>query len=156
MRYSRVLLLSAGVCLAAACGANAEQPGRFTMTPVDEGMLRFDTHSGALSLCRRQDDQWSCALVPESHLDLQRDLERLKQENAALRSKLELLKSNTNNAPEDAAAKKQDRIILKPPVGPPDDETIDEMMSVLEKMVRRFQDMIESLQKKPAEKEKQL
>jgi hypothetical protein len=157
MNVARVLVLITGFAVIAAQGAfGAEQDARFTMKRVDEGMLRFDSRSGAVSLCQEQEGQWSCAPVPDTHLKMQQQLEQLRRENAALRSEVEQLKSAAGVGGADPADKKQDRLSPPPMFEPPSDETIDEMMDVLEKMVRRFQDMIESLQKEPAGEEKQL
>lgn len=154
MGQMKLLFLSLGIVLAIAGGAMAEQAERFTMTPVEEGMLRFDSQTGTVSLCRRHWGQWSCDMVPDNARELQRKIESLEEGNAVLRAEIEQLKSAPALTQEDLASKKQDRIIPKPRIQMPDDDTIDEMIVVLEKMVRRFQDMFESMQ--PDEGKKQL
>lgn len=146
MGQIKLLFFSAGVVLAIAGAARAEQTERYTMTPVEEGMLRFDSRTGTVSLCRRHWGQWSCDMVPDTARELQSKIKSLEEGNAALRSEIEQLKSAPPLTQEDLASKKQDRIIPKPRIQMPDDDTIDEMMVVLEKMVRRFQDMFDSLQ----------
>lgn len=149
----KLLFLSAGLVLAVAGGAGAEQAERYTMSPVEEGMLRFDSRTGTLSLCRRHWGQWSCELVPDTARELRSELKRLEERNATLRAEIEQLKSAPSSVQEDLASKKQDRIIPKVRVLVPDDETINEMMAVLENIVRRFQDMLESLKADFTEKQ---
>lgn len=149
----KLLFLSAGLVLAASGGAGAEQAGRYTMSTVEEGMLRFDSRTGTLSLCRRHGGQWSCKLVPDTARELRSELKRLEERNAALRAEIEQLKSAPSSVQDDLASKKQDRIIPKARVLVPDDETINEMRAVLENIVRRFQDMLESLKADFAEKQ---
>lgn len=146
MGQMKLLFLSVGVVLAVAGGAGAEQAARYTMKPVEEGMLRFDSLTGTVSLCRRHWGQWSCDMVPDTARELQRKVENLEEGNAALRAEIEQLKSAPPLTQEDLTSKKQDRIIPKTRIQMPDDDTIDEMIVVLEKMVRRFQDMFDSLQ----------
>jgi hypothetical protein len=138
----------------------AQESTRYSMSPVEGGMLRLDTQTGAVSICRQQQEgDWSCAAVADSHLALQREVDRLKEENASLRAELEKLKSAGAGEQGAATDKKQDRLAPGSERRLPSDETIDELMTVLEKMVRRFQDMIESLKEQPHQKqpgEKQL
>lgn len=156
---SAVGILAISACvLAPAPGARGEQAGRYSLTPVEEGMLRLDSRTGALSLCRRVEGLWACAAVSDGHLDLQHEAERLGRENAGLGAKVARL--SRENAELKA---KVDRLQAQieagrrktkapPPPALPDERTIDEMMNVLEKMVRRFQDMIERLKPKQPEK----
>lgn len=165
MRKPVLCLLSLLALLAWPPPAQAGDPPRYSMTPVEEGALRLDGRTGAVSLCRAYDAGWACEAVPDAHLDLQREVERLREENAALRkergelrAEIERLESEARQREEaDPAAKKQDRITPEgesSASGPaPGEETIEEMMTVLEKMVDRFREMLESLKKHPSEKQ---
>src|SRR6478752_4767128 len=64
--------------------------GRYSMTPIPEGVLRLDTRTGTVSTCTRNGTGWACYAVPDerSALDaeigrLQAEVEKLKQQLAA-------------------------------------------------------------------------
>src|SRR5258708_33988948 len=69
MARFRFLLLLALAC-ASAPAAFAETPpsksapesenGRYSMSPVADGVLRLDTRTGQVSLCRQKSDSWIC------------------------------------------------------------------------------------------------
>lgn len=156
MRLTGITLGAAAAVIATgvASGQTADEaPGRFQMTPVEGGVLRLDTASGALSFCRPQDEDWGCALVPEAHSALQKERDALRRRNAALRAEIEALKKAHADSDAEPETKKQDRIPSETRRRIVDDETIDEMMSVLETMVRRFKDMLESLREPSAPKQ---
>ena len=149
-----VLWAMTGVVLALIPAVSvAEEPGRYAMTPVDDGVLRLDTSTGAVSICRPQDNEWGCALVHDAHAGLQRELEALKQQKLALQSELEALKSAQAKTPDNPADKKQDRILTERERQALTDKTVDQMMSVLEKMMKRFEGMIDSLRAPPEGKQ---
>jgi hypothetical protein len=152
MRNPVVWLMAAIAILALPPAAGAEDSARYTMSPVEGGMLRLDSQTGAVSICRQQEGgDWSCAAVPDSQLALQREIDELEAENASLRAELEKIKSAGGGEQGTATDKKQDRLPRGSERHLPSDETIDELMTVLEKMVRRFQDMIDSLKEQPPE-----
>jgi len=43
-----------------------ERPGRYTMSPVEGGFLRLDTETGAIALCTRRNETWSCEPVADT------------------------------------------------------------------------------------------
>ena len=142
-----VMMLALGTPPSVAA-AEAEAAGRYTMNPVEDGMLRLDTRTGAVSLCRRADERWACEAVPDSHLQLQQQLDRQTDENEALQREIDDLKARLQLAERHAGKPEVERR------GPnPGDEAVDQMMSVLEGMIRRFQDMVESLERDPSEKQ---
>ena len=53
-----VALALAGI---GAVSVSSQEPqGRYTMSPVDNGFVRLDTETGAMSLCGRRDAKWVC------------------------------------------------------------------------------------------------
>ncbi len=54
-----------------APGAWAQEPLRYTITPADEGFVRLDTQTGAITHCASADGIWRCAppLYAESEID---------------------------------------------------------------------------------------
>ncbi len=155
-----VLPLALAVAVAAppseSVAAETETAGRYVMNPVDEGMLRLDTRSGAISLCRRADQGWSCEAVPDTHLKLQQELDSKTAEIEALQQELSALKARLKGG-RDAGTPGAERDAAKPgteqPSPVPGEETVDQMMTMLEGMIRRFQDMMQSLERPPSEKQ---
>ena len=40
--------------------APESENGRYSMSPVADGVLRLDTRTGQVSLCRQKSDSWIC------------------------------------------------------------------------------------------------
>lgn len=128
--------------------AHSGQNGPYTMTPAGDATIRLNTQTGAVSLCHRRNESWVCEAVDDNHIDLQREAARLKWENEALRAEVIELKKDVRRAEQKLSEGRQDRIDPTP-----GKETVDEMMAVLEKMIRRFQDMVDSLEQGPTPKQ---
>ena len=52
----------------------------------------MDTDTGTVSLCAKKAGSWSCETVPDDYKALQKDADRLAQENATLRRELSELR----------------------------------------------------------------
>ena len=59
---------------------------RYTMTPTDGGFLRLDSQTGTVSLCTRQDAAVQCRLAADERAALEGEIDRLRRENALLKS----------------------------------------------------------------------
>jgi hypothetical protein len=134
--FRAVALLS--LFVAASAMAQETAPGRYTMIPVDEGMLRLDTKTGVVSQCARDAGKWVCITVADDRIALENEIDRLSNENQQLRAQLE--KGGSVLPPE-----------MKPNTEVPnnwlpDDKRVDEFMSFFEKIMRRFKQMAESMQ----------
>ena len=78
------------IAVISAHGAAAEdESGRYTMQQTDDGIVRLDTETGAMSLCKRSDGRWSCESMEDSQRALMRENDRLKAENRALKAQME-------------------------------------------------------------------
>lgn len=73
---------------AVAQQADAEQNGRYTMTPAPDGFLRLDTRTGAVSLCTSSAGTVQCRAGADERGALDQEITRLSNENAELRKKL--------------------------------------------------------------------
>jgi hypothetical protein len=59
---------------------------RFTMSPVEGGFPRLDKHTGAVTMCTRAANDWSCKSVEARALAApSAEIERLEDENKRLR-----------------------------------------------------------------------
>ncbi|WP_426411101.1 hypothetical protein [Bradyrhizobium ganzhouense] len=128
--------------------------GRYSMTPIPEGVLRLDTRTGTVSTCTRNDAGWACYAVPDerSALDaeigrLQAEVEKLKGQAAGptVSGKIDeaLPKSDSLKKGEPKVAEGDRKIEI--PL--PSDQDLDRAMSFLEKAWRRLIDMANRVQK---------
>jgi len=148
-------LLAIGGGLVAAQSAPDSENGRYTMTPVPEGVLRLDSRTGTVSTCSNNGAGWACYAVPDERaaLDaeigrLQAEVEKLKTELAAgpsVSGKIEeaLPKSDSLKKPEPKVAEENRRIEI--PL--PSDQDVDRVMSLFERAWRRLMDMANRVQK---------
>lgn len=147
--------LAVGSGVAVADSAPDSENGRYTMTPIGDGVLRLDTRTGIVSTCSKNAAGWACYAVPDerSALDaeigrLQAELDRLKGQLAAgppVSGKVEeaLPKSDSLKKGEPKATDDDRRI----EVPLPSDQDVDRVMTFLEKAWRRLIEMANRVQK---------
>jgi hypothetical protein len=149
MTVRKLLVVIAGVAALAAASARAEngavekEDGRFTFHRTDDGFLRLDGRSGEVSICTRPPDGWRCQAVPDERLALEGEIARLQADNSAL--KKELLAHDLalpSGVQPDAAAKAGG-----PRISLPSDADINQVMTFVEKVWKRFVDIIVNTQK---------
>lgn len=120
-------MLSALVCLIALTGTAFADPadpaapenGRYSMTPVQDGLLRLDTRSGAVAMCRVVNGAPECRLAADERAALESEIGRLSAENKDLRAK-------AASAPSAAP----------PAAGLPSDHDMDRALSFAERFMR--------------------
>lgn len=151
--FAAAMAVSGG--LVAAQSVPDSENGRFSMTPIPEGVLRLDTRTGTVSTCTKNDAGWACYAVPDerSALDaeigrLQAEVEKLKQQLAAgptVSGKIgeALPKSDPLKKAEPKLAEGERKIEI--PL--PSDQDVDRVMSFLERAWRRLIDMANRVQK---------
>ncbi|WEF51349.1 hypothetical protein AFIC_002933 [[Pseudomonas] carboxydohydrogena] len=88
--------LSAGFAalalFAAADAAYAQTPpadenGRYTLSAIDNGYLRLDTRTGAVSVCTPKGG-WTCRVVPDERVALDQEIGRLQGQVDTLKTQL--------------------------------------------------------------------
>ena len=139
MRQAPFFLLLALACSCAA--ARAETPaanpapesenGRYSMSPVANGVLRLDTRTGQVSLCRQKSETWVCEAAADDRAAYEKEIARLQEKNASLQAQL---------------GKPGGDIKL------PSDAELDRVMKFFENVFRRFIGMIEGLQRENEQK----
>ncbi|MCK1481103.1 hypothetical protein ABIB06_006048 [Bradyrhizobium sp. LB8.2] len=151
--FAAVMTISGG-CLAAQSAPDSEN-GRYSMTPIPEGVLRLDTRTGTVSTCTRSGAGWACYAVPDERTALDAEIGRLQAEVETLKGRLAagptvsgkideaLPKSDPFKKAEPKAAEGDRRIEI--PL--PSDQDVDRVMSFLEKAWRRLIDMANRVQK---------
>lgn len=153
LALAALIAISGG--LVAAQSAPDSENGRYSMTPIPEGVLRLDTRTGTISTCTKNGTGWACYAVPDERAAfdveigrLQAEVEKLKGQLAAgptVSGKVDeaLPKSDSLKKPEPKVAEGERKIEI--PL--PSDQDVDRVMSFLEKAWRRLIDMANRVQK---------
>lgn len=115
--------------------ARADETGRYTMQPVDEGFLRLDTQTGAVSVCARTNGDWVCRAAADER-------SALEEENARLRADIAILQEQV------------EELGAKPRVTTPED--VDAAMEVFESVAESFGRMVRIMRKEMEELEKDI
>lgn len=124
--------------------AAQERPGRYVMQPTDGGIIRMDSDTGAMSLCARRAEQWSCEPIGDAALAEHQELERLKSENAELKSTvkhLEDMLSGSGGRDRDA------RRAEGPGISIPTEKQVDAAIDYVERMYKKLRDKLRQLDK---------
>jgi hypothetical protein len=123
-------LLAATPALAQGADAPKAAPdsenGRYTMSPVEGGVMRLDSRTGQVSLCRRKIDAWACEAVADDRAAYEKEIGRLQDKLAKLEAEL-------------GRGKREDLRL-------PSDTEVDRVMKFFENVLRRFKTMIDKLQ----------
>lgn len=90
------------LALALAAPAAAQEAARFTLHPTENGFVRLDGETGAVSECVREAGGLRCRSTPDERAALQAEIDRLAQENARLRSGLVTDEGDGEALPDDA------------------------------------------------------
>src|SRR3981081_4447089 len=77
-----------GVGAVAAQSMPDTENGRYTLSPVADGVLRLDTRTGAVSTCNNNGTGWACYAVPDERAALDTEIGRLQAENEKLKAQL--------------------------------------------------------------------
>lgn len=151
--FAAVLATSGG--LVAAQSAPDGDSGRYSMTPIPDGVLRLDTRTGTVSTCSRNGSGWACYAVPDERAALDAEIGRLQAEVEKLKGQLAagpivsgkvdeaMPKSDSLKKPEPKTAEGDRRIEI--PL--PSDQDVDRVMSFLERAWRRLIEMANRVQK---------
>ncbi|MDQ0315296.1 hypothetical protein [Amorphus orientalis] len=129
--------------------------GRYSLQEVRAGYLRLDRQSGGVSLCRERGDTWACELVADDRSALSDEIDRLSDENAGLRQRVEALEARLA-AVSELARRPVDSEVAPGPTAetaPGDgaralaEEDLDQALDMTEQVMRRFFGMIQDLKR---------
>jgi hypothetical protein len=142
-----IIAFALGVwALPAAAQSPDADDKRFTLHKVDDGYLRLDGRTGAVSMCTRPDSGWVCRAVPDERSALESEIGRLAAENAELKRTLLDRGASLPGLPP------------RPPAevgvgsAAPTDSDVDRVVALAEKLWRRTLDVIGSLKRDLADK----
>lgn len=103
--------------------------GRYALEKTDDGYLRLDRQTGAVSHCNKPEGgDWTCRAVADDRAALEAEIERMTDDIADLRARLGEDKSTS------------DRILNLPTR-----DEVDEMMGFMEDVMKRFKGMVDRL-----------
>jgi hypothetical protein len=184
----RLTLIGAGLALAMLNPAQAQAPNvppngppeaaRFTMQPVEGGLMKLDTTTGTMSFCAAKAGTWVCEAVPEDRAALEAEIARLQRRIA----ELEKGRAGTGTggtgtgvpdimAPPSADAPKDEPLgppeAAKPAPAPPASKSeqelseearkrLDQAMDMVEQVFRRFFDMVDQLRREEGAQDQKL
>src|SRR5262245_19003398 len=141
MRSALLAIAFAACAMPASAQAPDADDKRFTFHKVDDGFLRLDGRTGAVSLCTRPDSGWACRTVPDEHSALEGEIARLGRENAELKhAMIDRGTALPGLPPRPPANVGTDKAL-------PRDAEIDRVMAFMQRLWRRTLDMIASVQR---------
>jgi hypothetical protein len=162
----RPILLAATATVLWIGGAAAQtipdiDNGRYTMSPITDGMMRLDTKTGEVSTCSNNGNGWACYAVPDERAAFDAEIGRLQAENDKLKAQLQerdtTVAGKTDEPLPKGDAQKQsqpkvaegDRKIEIPriEIPLPSDRDMDRAMSFLQDAWRRLIDLANRVQK---------
>jgi len=135
----------------AQSGTPDSEGGRFKFSQSGDDLLRLDQKTGQVSTCSPRNLGWACHPVPDERQALEEEIDRLQRDNAALKKEL-LARGIT---PPGALGRNQGPE-PKPDTGLklPSDAEIDQAMAFVERVWKRFVDMVGRLQRDWSRNEK--
>lgn len=113
-------LTTCALLLPLSASAQQAQTNRFQLQRTETGIVRLDTETGAMTLCRDENGTLACRMQPDERAAYEQELDRLAKRVTALEERL-------SNIPPDALPKTL-----------PSDAEVDRSLSIMEKFMRRF------------------
>ncbi len=141
-------IVAASLCLIAPALADDAAPdddnGRYTFSKIDDGFLRLDARTGAVSVCSQHAVGWACQAVPEDRAVLENEIARLRSENVALKKEILAhgLPLPAGAMPEAAGAGDGGMTLRLP-----DNADVDHALAFVGRMWQRFVETIARAQK---------
>lgn len=130
-----VIFLSLRADAEDAPAAEAGAPGRYVLQPTEGGYLRMDTASGRVAFCHRGTAGWICEYAADDMRTIDEEMSRLMAENRRLRARVAELERQAGRPP--AAPERGFEV--------PDEQELDRAMAYMERMMRRFIEMMKSI-----------
>jgi hypothetical protein len=152
-----------GIGGAAAGPMPDTENGRYTLSPVTDGVIRLDTRTGQVSTCSNNGNGWACYAVPDERAALDAEIGRLQADNDNLKTESEKLKTQLAEREPTVAGKIDEPLQKTDPLKKPEpkvaegqrkieiplpsDRDMDRAMSFLEQAWRRLVEMANRVQK---------
>ena len=132
-------------------------PGRYTMHKADDDFIRLDTLTGAVSYCRKSNNQWACDGVKSEVDELRSQIAALKSENGKLDDEVQRLRKllDRNGPPSEPDSYAPGGGNTTPDGGPPaprqsfrlpSEKEVDQALDYFENMMKKLQDRLKKLE----------
>ena len=121
-----------------AAAQTVVREGRYAIVPVEDGFLRLDTRTGAVSRCTGKIGRLTCRILPDERLAYEAEIGRLEDRIDELEVRVADMEKNRTFGSLDA------------PDGDgelPSEEEIDKVMTLAEKIMRRFFGFVKELKR---------
>jgi hypothetical protein len=145
--FSTVLLMM----LATPQSQAGDMPGRYSLTPVGGSLLRLDSATGAMSICAPKEGSFVCEAVADDALAMKHEIDRLAEENEAMRLRVVNLEAALG------AAKAENQRATPPAIPNAGIQVpaldLDKVAELASRILERFEDMVRSLKQEEAAKE---
>ena len=154
-----IAVAAVAICMVGTGAIAASMPdtenGRYTLSPVADGVIRLDTRTGTVSTCNNSGIGWACYAVPDERAALDAEIGRLQADNEKLKAEL-AAREPTVSGKSDEALPKSDSLKSEPKTADserkieiplPSDQDMDRVMSFLERAWRRLVEMANRMQK---------
>ena len=127
------------LALAGPAGAQSVvREGRYALVPVEDGFLRLDTGTGAVSRCTGKIGRLTCRILPDEQLAYEAEIGRLEDRIDELEGRVAVLEKNRTLGGLDAPVSNGEL---------PSEEEIDKVMTLVEKVMRRFFGFVKELKR---------
>ncbi|WP_350332834.1 hypothetical protein [Coralliovum pocilloporae] len=136
--------------------------GRYALVERSDGVIRLDTRTGAMTICKKVDDNdWACRDLISEKPQLDDDEARLESRLAEMEERLaaleatpgELLGAGTPDARQQSRPDQTGKRSPEPSKKDKLDRDVDEVFTFAEKFFRRFFDMVDDLKQERESKE---
>ncbi|WP_265516435.1 hypothetical protein [Nitratireductor luteus] len=130
MRNLFVVTVALGA-LVSAGELHAQTGQRFQLERAEDGYVRMDTQTGAISICKDRSGQIVCTLAADERAAYENDLDALRGRVASLEARVEALERGS------AGRESSDL---------PSEEEFEQTLSLMERFFRRFMDIVKGLE----------
>lgn len=142
------LIAAMSVLIAAATPSalaqNVERSGRYSMSPAEGGgFARLDTETGAMSICQRQAEAWTCRDMDDEGLKIRLENEVLARQNKELKAELQKLEDFVV-AQGGKSGDKGDRPGQQFKL--PSEQDVDQALDYMGRMFKKFRDKLKELE----------
>ncbi len=131
MRLQHILIPAALVSLVAA-SAYSEETGRYRLEKSDNGYVRMDTRTGAMSICEERSGQLVCKMAADERAAFQDEIDRLQTSMKAMDERVTKLENSLSARLESSL---------------PSEEDFNKTMSYMERFVRGFMGIVRDMYK---------
>jgi len=105
----------------------AEAQQRFQLERTEQGIVRLDTQTGAITVCKNENDELTCRLAPDERAAYDTELDHLEKRVTAL----------------------EEHLSQTPPGRLPSDAEVDRSLSIMERFMRTFMGIVREFTGEP-------